>query len=71
MRNQLKSVKQNKKDFYLYGKATHSFGRRNIVCTRKKDNYLEIQLSDRNWVDDKIAWGLDGGLLSFHSSFVC
>ena len=32
-----------------------------------KDKYLEIKFSDRNQVNDKVEWGLDGGFLSFHS----
>ena len=35
-----------------------------------KDNYFEIKFNSRSQVDDKIAWGLDGGFLSFNSSFV-
>ena len=35
-----------------------------------KDKHLEVKFYDRNQVDDKIAWGLDGGILSIHSSSV-
>ena len=35
-----------------------------------KDGYLEIKFNDRNQVDDKIVWGLGGGFLPLHSSFV-
>ena len=34
-------------------------------------NAKEIKSNDKNQVDDKIEWGLSGGFLSFHSSFVC
>ena len=34
-----------------------------------KDDFLEIKFNDKNQVNDKIALGLDGGLLSIHSSF--
>ena len=35
------------------------------------DKHLDIKFYDRNQVDDKISWGLDGGFLSIHESFVC
>ena len=38
---------------------------------RIKDEYLEILVLHENQVDDKIAWGLDEGFLSFNLSFVC
>ena len=38
---------------------------------RSKDDDLEILFQDTNQVDDKIAWGLGQGFLSFHPSFVC
>ena len=34
-------------------------------------DYLEIYYNDRSQVDDKIGWGLGGGFLSIHLSFVC
>jgi hypothetical protein len=34
-----------------------------------KDKHLEFKFYDRNQVDDKIALGLGGGILSIHSSF--
>ena len=36
----------------------------------QKYNYLDIKFNNRNQVDDKSAWELDGGFLSFLSSFV-
>ena len=36
-----------------------------------KDDYLEIELNNRNQVDDKIAWGLGGEVLSPYLNFVC
>ena len=35
-----------------------------------KNKHLEIKFNDRNQGDDKNAWGLGGGFLSFHLSFV-
>ena len=37
---------------------------------RPKDEDLEILFKDKNQVDDKIAWGLGEGFLSFHSCYV-
>ena len=37
---------------------------------RTKDEDLEILFSDKNQVDDKIAYWLGEGFLSFHSSFI-
>ena len=38
--------------------------------TSTSGDYLEIKFNNRKQVDDKIAWGLGGGFLSFPSSFV-
>ena len=32
---------------------------------------IEIKFNNRNYVDDKIVWGLGVGFLYFHSSFDC
>ena len=39
--------------------------------TRTKDDFLQILSYDRNEVNHKIAWELDGWLISTHSSFAC
>ena len=32
----------------------------NKILTSKKDNCLEIKFNDRNQVDDKIPWNIEG-----------
>ena len=44
---------------------------KHFILPNTKDDNLEIKCNNRNQVDDKIMWGLGGGFLSLHSSYVC
>ena len=41
------------------------------ISQTTKHDYLEIKFDEKSQVDEKIAWGLGGGYLSFHASVVC
>ena len=61
-----KSIKLNKKLILAVFAILYVL----TLGSRTKYDFLEIPFNDRNQVYHKIAWGLGGGFLSIHSSFV-